>query len=212
MSSIDVATTETTISPYSWGADYLQSSGTVWPTPERRELEEENSVYTYVSAKSTDLSYLWSLPTEQTQKVESTPAIDEVMIKIFKEAVDEIFEDGVKSVFIYKLFALVESFGIPIIQKLMFLILDGQINFAVASESLRWLGDIPYSDSTYRVRLLLLSKCIFHSSPLIRDGAILGFSFLDDPITIPILKEAYESEAVPELKKDIHKIIALIEA
>ena len=213
MTSIDVATTEIDISPYSWGVDYAQPSGTVSPVPGWRALEEEEkSVYTYASAKSTDISYLWSLPTEQTQEIESAPVIGEILIKISKDAVDEVFEDGIKSIFIHKLFTLMEAFGTPIIQELLFLILDGEINFAVASEALRWLGDIPHNDSTYRARLLLLSKCISHSSPLIRDGAILGFSFLDDPVTILILKEAYENETVPELKQDIRKIIAFIEA
>ena len=52
-------------------------------------------------------------------------------------------------------------------------------------------------------RLATLAKCLDDPSPMVRDGATLGFSYLDDLRAAEILEEAAAREPIPSLREDM---------
>ena len=146
----------------------------------------------------------------RTVEVKRPIIIDDLIEKIYKEAIDEIFEDGVKSIFVQKLMNAVELFNEYAIEYLRIIFSNNQLNPELVAETLRWLGDIN-QQSTYGARFRLLIKCLLNSSPRIRDGAMLGLAYLNDPSAIPYLHKAAENEKILELKDDIYKVIDVLE-
>ena len=78
------------------------------------------------------------------------------------------------------------------------------------SESLRWIGKIA-NPQTHLARRKLLEKSLNLKSPIARDGAILGISFLDDPMSIPALKQAIQREVLKSLVNDIRQVLDQLE-
>ena len=127
-----------------------------------------------------------------------------------RKARNEHFEDGMDSQFSRNLVRMIKKSGPIVVEELAVLILSGQINQEVASEALRWIGYMEHQ-SSYKLRRWLLEKCLFSSSSWIRDGALLGLSFLDDPHAVSYLRKAIEREKIEELKKDMQQALEQLE-
>ena len=75
---------------------------------------------------------------------------------------------------------------------------------------LRLIGRIK-DRGTHQSRLRLLEKQLTHSSRWIRDGAALGLASLEDNSSLPALIEAVEREGIPDLKKDLQRVVKHLE-
>ena len=64
---------------------------------------------------------------------------------------------------------------------------------------------------TLNKRLWLLQRCLFCSSPSVRDGALLGLASMDDTSAIYSLRKAIERESYVELKEDMMKVLKQLE-
>jgi len=126
---------------------------------------------------------------------------------IFTKAKEEIFEDGMESVFSRNLSNFVKSYSHSAMEAIISVVLSNQTNAEVASEALRILGRLNHK-STYRERLWLLERGLYSDSARVRDGAILGLAFLDDPLAIAPLKSAIEREKIQELLQDMKQVLA----
>ena len=136
--------------------------------------------------------------------------IDQKIETLFGAAREQVFEDGMESDFSKELISLVKKYGNAAITVLTRLIITEQVNAEVASEALRWLGNIEHPAS-YRSRLWLLERSLFCSSARVRDGAALGLASLDDPHAIPHLRRAIQRENCNELRKDIEQVLIQLE-
>jgi len=146
-----------------------------------------------------------------TSKSTDSSLLDEQANSIFASAKEEIFEDGMESDFSRKLSEFIISFGQPAMEEIIDIILSNRINTEVTSEALRILGRIHHK-GTYRERIWILERCLLYSSfARVRDGAILGLAFLDDPLAIQPLKSAIERERIPELREDMEQVLAQLE-
>ncbi len=125
---------------------------------------------------------------------------------LFRGAADIQFEDGMENEFSKGLILFIRQHGNAAINSLAELILSERLSPSVSSEALRWLGDIDDS-STYQRRLWLLEKSLACSSPVVRDGAVLGLASLDDPHAIPYLQKARSTEIRRELRKDLDQVL-----
>lgn len=130
---------------------------------------------------------------------------------LFAAANKEIFEDGMESKFSQELLRLVQLYGNLALETLVNLIIGEMVSSETAAEALRWLGDMDHP-STHQSRLWLAEQCLFCSSALIRDGAILALASLDDPMAISNLKLAIAFEQIPELRKDMEQVLAQLKA
>ena len=90
------------------------------------------------------------------------------------------------------------------------LIINESVNAEVASEALRWIGDMRH-EPTHENRLNLLEQSLNCSSIKVRDGAVLGLSFLDDPRAIDSIKEAMKRENSKLLYRNMEQVLEQLE-
>ena len=126
---------------------------------------------------------------------------------LFIAGKEEYFEDGFESDFSRGLISCVQKYGVDAIEAITCFIVYEKVSPEVASEALRWLGEINHPDS-YKFRLWLLEHCLSCSSSRVRDGAILGLSYLNNPHAITYLERAIEKEKIIELREDMKQVLA----
>jgi len=85
------------------------------------------------------------------------------------------------------------------------------IHREVAAEVLKTLGHVT-DPETYQQRLALLMRFLGAPSTWVRDGALTGLSWFNDPASLPALRKAVQVETVEELRRDIEAVISEIEA
>jgi hypothetical protein len=125
----------------------------------------------------------------------------------------EKFEDGKESVFSKRLVSLVKKYGavgVEVIKNIIFYE-NKEINVALVAEAFRWLGNIDHPPS-HAARLDLLELSLSFATSRLRDGAILGLSYLNDPHAIFYLKRAITSETSNELRKDRKQVLAQLKS
>jgi hypothetical protein len=126
--------------------------------------------------------------------------------RAFEAAREEEFEDGMESQFSKKLLALIQTRGDLAVEAVNRVIFDKNSDAEVAAEAMRWLGQLRDRE-THSYRVWVLKQGLESASPRIRDGAVLGLSFLGDPRVIPDLEQAYVRETVAELRSDIQAVL-----
>ncbi len=141
-----------------------------------------------------------------TADTERPESLTEELQRIFTAAKEEIFEDGMDSVFSRRLVKFMENYNRLAIDILSELLIPERVNAEVAGEALRHVG---YSEdvSTRIPRRRLLEHCLFGSSARIRDGAILGIAAMNDPRAIPFVEQAICRELIPELRRDMCAVL-----
>lgn len=143
----------------------------------------------------------------------SSPSLEEApeplvegLRQIFFAAREEVFEDGMDSVFSRQLVDFMKSHGRLAIGILSDLLLSEKVNAEVAGEALRHVGYLEHTP-THISRRRLLEHCLFGSSGRIRDGAILGIAGMDDPKSIPCVEQAVARESIAELQEDMQAVL-----
>ena len=132
------------------------------------------------------------------------------MEKLFFAAREEVFEDGMESEFSRELVLSIKQYGDPVIEVIRELILNDSVSPEVASEALRWIGYIEHED-TRDARLRLLEQSLTSSSLRVRDGAVLGLSFLDDPRATGSLRKAMELEGSKLIRRNMQQVLEQLE-
>ncbi|MDE0610550.1 MAG: hypothetical protein OXH77_11670 [Anaerolineaceae bacterium] len=180
---------------------------------ERQDWEETSTLgsrFFYLSIPDSSSTVLVKQPTDwsdnSTAETEKPEALTEELKRIFFAAREEVFEDGMDSVFSRRLIMFMKRYsrlGIDILSELLIL---ERVNAEVAGEALRYVGYLEHSE-THISRRRLLEHCLFGSSARIRDGAILGIAAMDDPKSIPFVEQAVERERISGLKEDIMDVL-----
>ena len=148
---------------------------------------------------------------EHSTALQETPAeLSSKIAALFVAAKDQYFEDGMENEFSRELTALIAAYGNMVVHELAYLVLFEKVNAEVASEALRWLGNMPPGVSS-NFRLWLLERSLLCSAAIVRDGAILGLASLDDPRAIPYIKRAIEREQCEELHKNMEQVLVQLE-
>ena len=145
-----------------------------------------------------------------TREPEHRGNVDQLVDAVFGEALDQDFEDGMKSNFSEQLLSLVRRYGISAMSEISYLITHERVNSEVASEALRWLGRM--SDPLTRsYRLWLLERSLASTSARVRDGAALGLGSMGDPEAVPYVRQAIERESCVELREDLEQVLEELE-
>ena len=145
--------------------------------------------------------------TRQEQISEFNKEVD----NLFDLASEEEFEDGMESEFSRTLISFIIEHGNNSIEILAPIFMNEKANAEIISEALRWIGRIEHPE-TKNIRLWLLERCLFCSSPLVRDGAILGLASMNDPTAIYFLRKAISKESIKELREDMKDVMFQLEA
>ena len=128
---------------------------------------------------------------------------------LFSFGRNEIFEDGTESYFSRELVALVRKHGGIALLDIARLITSEKADACVAAEAIKWLGRTHHPE-THSFRRWLLLRALTSSSVLVREGAVLGLAFMNDPATISPLQQALEREQTPELRDDLSQVLRQI--
>ena len=129
---------------------------------------------------------------------------------LFSVGRNEVFEDGMESSFTKELVSLVEKYGEIAILEIARIITSERAEAYVAAEALKWIGRIK-DKGTHSFRRWLLVRGLTSSSPLVREGAGLGLSFINDSAAITSLKQAVEREQIVELRDDLNQVLQQLE-
>ena len=127
---------------------------------------------------------------------------------LFSKAKEEVFEDGIESAFSRDLEAYIMTHGSGGVNELARLCKETIGSDAVA-EALRYLGQMD-DRNTRSSRFRLLTRCLWHSSPVVRDAAAVGLALLEDKAAIPYLRQVAEQEDYAELREDLYRVIQLL--
>lgn len=147
-----------------------------------------------------------NLGTATTQQVQPSPELKSHIKALFGRSAEEVFEDGMESHFSRELTAAIIQYGDLAILVMADLITADKVSPSAASEALRWIGDLEHKQ-THRSRLDLVERSLGCSSMVVKDGAVLGLSFLDDPHATDALEEAMQSETSEILRSDMERVL-----
>jgi hypothetical protein len=140
--------------------------------------------------------------------------IDPVLLQnvkdLFEKGAAEFFHDGMDSNFSRSLLSLLGSRGADALSAIAEYLSWNEGNPEAVSEALRWMAEFGGPD-TLPKRWSILCRGLRSQSPVVRDGAILGFATLDDPRAHSLLLEARESEQIRELQLLIERVAARLE-
>lgn len=128
------------------------------------------------------------------------------LLILFHNAKEKVFKDGMESAFSRQLLAILKDYGDMAMNQINLLVEEDRIPHGVLAEALRWFGQMD-DEATYPHRRWLLEYCLRHQSAQVRDGAILGLSFLEDPRVIPALERAMTQELHQTLSSDIAQVL-----
>ena len=128
-------------------------------------------------------------------------------VRLFADASDEVFEDGMESMFSQKLTGAIDSFGDPAINAIDRLLESNSANAEVAGEILRQLGSVE-DRRTHHTRLKTLIRNLWAVDPRIRDAASLGIAALDDPDALGAVQMALDQEQSPHLQRNLRLVVA----
>lgn len=147
--------------------------------------------------------------TTQTEK-SAASNLSPIIMRIFSNGKDEIFEDGMESNFSRELCKLIYFWGNDVIKFLIDVIPSGIVNVEVGAEALRWVGRIK-DPRTYEIRRWLLENSLFSKLPRIRDGACLGLESMNDYRSKVYLQMAIEKEPIATLREDLELVLKDLE-
>lgn len=152
-----------------------------------------------------------TLPAQSSSEAHKIPKeLEQEVEGAFQAAREEIFADGMESQFSKKLLALIQTHGDLVMGAINSIISSKNSSAEVIAEAMRWLGQLRDKD-THLYRIWILRQGLKNNSPRIRDGALLGLSFLGDTRVIPDLEQAYDRESLAELKSDIQAVLDWLE-
>jgi hypothetical protein len=124
---------------------------------------------------------------------------------------DEWFEDGTESQFSRSLSTLLYTYGDATVAALETFLGSPSSNIEVAVEAAQWLGEADHSQSHHYRRTLLEKLLLSASSTRLRHGAAAGLAAIDDPASLPALREAREHEGNRRLQHYLELVIEQLE-
>ena len=144
-----------------------------------------------------------------TEQQETARDLREELVDLFVSGRELRFQDGVHTAFSRRLVSIVAQYCDAAMEILAHLLVYDKMNPEVASEALRWLGQMEHPPS-YKYRRWLLERCLKSASLTVREGAVLGLASLDDPHAIPYIEKAAQSEQCTELREDMAQVLSFL--
>jgi len=126
---------------------------------------------------------------------------------LFEKGASEFFHDGMESRFSRALLNMLTLHGPAFLSAVSEYLFSNEGQPEVVSEALRWLAEFG-APETLTKRWSILRHGLKSPSPVVRDGAILGFAALDDPRAHSLLLEARNLEQIKELQLLIEHVAA----
>ena len=163
-----------------------------------------------IRAESTEGYAAWPPAKDTTSVAVFDPAREEFpssyLQKIIRDAADEVFFDGMDSVFANQLKIFVEQHGGIAVRAIEDLVKSTDTNIEIVGEMLRVIGSIE-NPATHGARLTVLLAGLASPDPRVRDSASLGIAALDDASVVDEVIAAVHREHIPELRDDLQLVV-----
>jgi len=147
---------------------------------------------------------------ETVSEVTSARVLDRALVRhlhaLLAVARDERFKDGMDSNLSVGLRVLFRNYSADFAHVLDERLKKRDIGARILVEILHALGGIE-DDATRGWRLATLVDFLKSASPLVRDAAAVGLSYLDDKKAAPYLRDAIEREPSKALREDLRVIL-----
>lgn len=134
----------------------------------------------------------------------------DILRKLFHDASDEVFEDGMDSYFSANLNRIVQTHGVAAIDALERVIRMDDVNVESIEEALRQVGRMD-DGRTHRCRLLLLEHALESPNTCIRDAASIGIEAMNDTAAIESLQRAIDNERHKQLRQNLKDLLAQLQ-
>ena len=132
-----------------------------------------------------------------------------ILSKLFRDSAYEIFEDGMDSSFSDGLGRIIMNNGRQAIHALG-IIMKRDHGGEVVEEALRQIGNMKDERTHYGRRVLLEHKLKSRDSH-VRDAALTGIEYMDDPASIPSLRMAIGREDGTLMRKNMKAVLAQLQ-
>ena len=142
---------------------------------------------------------------------DETQTVQPWLCRIFADASEEHFEDGMESDFTRRLGAALAAHGDTVLSVLTSFVASHKWPNDTLAEALRLVGRVGGSATASRRRALLLTG-VRDPSFVVRDGAVIGLEHLDDPETLSALQDAFTEETVRFVREGISQVIDQLRA
>ena len=134
-----------------------------------------------------------------------TGKLTQELVGYINAARNERFEDGRESRFSERVRKSILSGGTDAVRAWAHALTLKENAYETTEEFLRIIGDIENPDS-HEERKEFLTGMLRHRKPAVRDAAGLGLAALDDPSTLPALKEALDLEPEEWVRKGLRQV------
>lgn len=145
-----------------------------------------------------------------TVRREAPEPLQEIIGNLLIIYEDEVYEFGMESTLRSKLLSFIEKFGNDAVRGIEKAVINMDVDEIVAAHVLQWLGMMRDSE-TSKSRLWILEEFLLHSSLHLRNGAMMGLAYLDEPSAIPYLEYAVKAEQHTELQRDMKRVLVQLE-
>lgn len=151
------------------------------------------------------------LPSVDASSAVDSPEVYLEIAELFRVPEDEYFENGYQSDFGGALSRAIRRLGERAIDPVSHIITTQRARPHVIEEALRVLGRLQH-EATKPYRRSLLERSLESSNPYMRDAAGLGIADMDDPASIPALRQAIAVESSRALRKDLTMVLRQLES
>ena len=134
-----------------------------------------------------------------------TRKLTEEFVGYINAARDERFQDGMESRFSERVRKSILSGGSNAASAWVEALTLRENAYETTEEFLRIIGDMKDQQS-HEKRTEVLTGMLRHGKPAVRDAAGLGLAALDDPSTIPAVKEALDTETEEWVRKGLRQV------
>ena len=134
----------------------------------------------------------------------------DILRKLFHDASDEVFEDGMGSYFSVNLNRIVQTHGVAAINALERVIHMDDVNVESIEEALRQVGRMD-DGWIHRRCLLLLEHALESPNTRIRDAASIGIEAMNDTASIESLQRAIDNERHKQLQQNLKDLLAQLQ-
>ena len=146
----------------------------------------------------------------ETRYDKSQLSLEDILVdrlrKMFGDARNEIFEDGIDTAFSDNLNCIIEDYHEVVIGAIKRIIHMNYVNAEVVEEALRQVGNMDDKRS-HHSRLDLLEEELESSNPRIRDAASIEIEAMDDPRAIESLQKAINNEQCEQLRQNFQTVL-----
>ena len=139
-----------------------------------------------------------------------TGRLTQEFVNYINAARNERFEDGTESRFSERVRKSILSGGTNAVSAWAQALTFRDNAYETTEEFLRIIGDMR-DQKSHEKRREVLTGMLRHGEPAIRDAAGLGLAALDDPTTLPAVREALDAETEEWVRKGLRQVAEHLE-